>query len=217
MNKKEKIVLIGAGGHGREVVEILQSQRQSGRDSEALGFVDDSPQLRGKTVAGIPVLGNMHWFEDADPTQIMVLCTLGSPNDIRSIADKVLRLGFSFISAVSPNSLISETVVVGQGVTIFPNAVINTSTKIGDHCIINLGVTISHDSNIGKYSNINPGVHVAGNVEIHEGCYIGMGANIIQGCKIGSWSIIGAGAVIIDDIPSNVTVVGCPGRIIKRR
>jgi len=213
----KQIVIIGAGGHGREVADIARHQGQVNNEIKALGFVDDNRDLHGQSLDGLPVLGDWSWFESADHKDIAVVCAVGSPQICRRLVERANALGLSFASVVSPLARISSFARLGQGVTIFPNVVINTGAFIDSYSILNVAATVSHDVIVGCYSNINPGAHLAGNVTIGEGCYIGMGANVIQGRTVGAWSVVGAGAVVIRDLPDGVTAVGVPAEIIKRR
>ena len=211
------IVIIGAGGHGREVADIARHQGRVNNAIEVLGFVDDNRDLHGQSLDGLPVLGDWSWFEGAGHKDVAVVCAVGSPQICRRLVERANALGLSFASVVSPLAHISSFARLGQGVTIFPDVVINTGAFIDSYSILNVAATVSHDAIVGCYSNINPGAHLAGNVTIGEGCYIGMGANVIQGRTVGAWSVVGAGAVVIRDLPDGVTAVGVPAEIIKRR
>lgn len=211
------VVIIGAGGHGREVAEILRHQAEAEDELDILGFVDDDPRLRGQRVDGLPILGDWSWLEEADRDSLAVICAAGYPPMCRRLTQRADQLGLPFISAISPLARVSPLAQVGQGVIVFPNVIVNTCAQLGDHCTLNVGVTVSHDAKVGRYANVNPGAHLAGNVSVGEGCYIGMGANVIQGCSIGPWAVVGAGAGVIRDLPPNVTAVGVPARVIKIR
>ena len=213
----KRIVIIGAGGHGREVADIARHQAQVSGKIEVLGFIDDNRDLRGQRLDGLPVLGDWSWFENADRKTMAVISAVGSPQICRLLVERANALGLSFASVISPLSHISAFARLGQGVTVFPNVVINTGAFIDNYSILNVAATVSHDVIVGRYSNINPGAHLAGNVTIGEGCYIGMGANVIQGRTVGAWSVVGAGATVIRDLPEGVTAVGVPAEIIKRR
>jgi sugar O-acyltransferase (sialic acid O-acetyltransferase NeuD family) len=213
----KRVVIIGAGGHGREVADILRHQARAGENIEPLGFADDNRDLHGLELDGLPVLGDLSWFEDADRDGIAVVCAVGAPHINRRLVERARRIGLSFASAISPLANVSSFARLGEGLTIFPNVTINTGSFVDSHSILNVGVVVSHDSKIGPYSNINPGAQLAGNVSIGEGCYIGMGANVIHGKSIGAWSVVGAGAAVIDDLPPNVTAVGVPAKTIETR
>jgi sugar O-acyltransferase (sialic acid O-acetyltransferase NeuD family) len=210
-----KVVIIGAGGHAREVLDILLACRANGCEIEPLGFIDENPDKHGQTLNGFPVLGDFRWFNGVDCGDIEVICAVGTPEICRKLVRQAQAIGLRFTNAISPQACISPHARIGQGVMIFPNVIVNTGAIIGNHVILNVAVTVSHDTVVGDFCNLNPGVHLAGNVTVGEGCYIGMGANVIQGVTIGPWSIVGAGAVVIRDIPPHVTAVGVPARVIK--
>jgi sugar O-acyltransferase (sialic acid O-acetyltransferase NeuD family) len=209
------VVIIGAGGHGREVAEILRHQSQRDNNFSPLGFIDENPALAGKSVNGLPVLGDWAWFKDVDKREVAIICAVGAPRVNERLTRKACDLGFPLVNAISPAAMVSPSALLGRGLIIFPNTVISTDCVLSDFCVVNVGATVSHDTKIGCYANINPGVRLAGNVTIGEGCYIGMGASVIQGTSIGDWTIVGAGAVVLKDLPSNVTAVGVPAKIIK--
>jgi UDP-perosamine 4-acetyltransferase len=210
-----KVVIIGAGGHGREVAEILKHREQHDNSLSVIGFIDDNPALAGSLLNDLPVLGDWNWFDGIDRADIGLVCAVGSPRITRDLTRRATELGLKFVNAISPLAHVSPSAVLGCGVVMFPNTVVSTNCFLSDYCVLNVGATVSHDTKIGRYSNINPGAHLAGNVAVGEGSYIGMGASVIQGISIGDWTVIGAGAVVIRDLPDNIVAVGVPAKIIK--
>lgn len=209
-----KVVIIGAGGHAREVLDIYLSCRQSGDDISVLGFIDESGEV-GATMCGLPILGGFEWFDGVDRSDVGVVCAVGTPELARQLVDKAQRLGLRFLSAISPLALISRTANIGQGVMIFPNVVVSCGVSLGNYSILNVASTVSHDTRIAELCSISPGVHLAGNVSLGEGCFVGMGSNVIQGVSVGAWAVLGAGAAVLHDVPAGVTVAGVPARIVK--
>lgn len=209
----KRIVIIGAGGHGREVADILKGQNQT----QVIGFIDDNSELHGSEFDGLPVLGDWSWFEDPQRLEIAVVCAVGLPQLRRRLTKRAESLGLSFAHAISLLAYISPSARLGEGITVFPHGVINAGAVVESHSILNVAATVSHDTRIGRYTTVNPGAHIGGNVTIGEGCYIGIGANVIQGQSIGEWSVVGAGAAVTTDLPANVTAVGVPAKIIKTR
>lgn len=204
-------IIIGSGGHGREVAEIMAE----GGKFRPLGFIDQDPQLTGRTIDDLPVLGTMSWLEQHP--KALVVVAIGNPFVVQRVVGEVQALGNGFAQAISSGARISPRAEVGPGVIIFPGAIVNTRARIGGYTTLNVGVSISHDSVVGKYCVINPGARLAGNVKVGDGCYIGMGANVIHGHSVGAWSVVGAGSAVVRDLPEHVTAVGVPARVIKRR
>jgi sugar O-acyltransferase (sialic acid O-acetyltransferase NeuD family) len=213
----KRVVIIGAGGHGREVADIIRHQAQTGARIEALGFTDDNRDLHGRSLDGLPVLGDWTWFEGVDRQEVAVICAVGSPQICRRLVERARNIGLSFANVISPLAHISSLARLGEGVAVFPNSQISTGAFVDSYSILNVAVTVGHGAKVGRYSNINPGVHLAGDATIGEGCYIGMGTNVIQGRSVGAWSVVGAGAAVIRDLPGGVTAVGVPAEIIKRK
>lgn len=213
----KRVVIIGAGGHGREVAEILRHQSQQSNGLSLLGFIDEDSSLHHQLIDDLPILGDWTWFDGIGRSEVAVICGLGSPQITRRLAQQAASIDLAFVSAISPLAHVSPFAKLGKGIVMFPHAIANTGSFLGDHCVLNVGATISHDTRVGRYVNINPGAHLAGNVSIGEGCYIGMGAKVIQGKSIGEWTVVGAGAVVTADLPANVTAVGVPAKVIKTR
>lgn len=208
----KRVVIIGAGGHAREVADILR--QQPAEDLTVLGFVVDDPQNHTELIEGLPVLGNWDWFETADRDELFVICAIGSPLVRKQLVERAVGRQLRFINAVSPLAYISPSATLGEGVMIFPFSFISAACEVADHAIINAGATVSHQTSVARYGTLSPGVNLAGNVLIGEGSFIGIGASVIQGTTIGAWSTIGAGAVVIRDVAEQETVAGVPARVI---
>ena len=208
------VVIIGAGGAGREASWLLQDSAAATK-CNVLGFIDDNPALQGLAFCDLPVLGSFSWLERNSRKHFQVLCAVGNPQVRKQLVQRTAALGLTFCTAVHPTVRSSRSVEIGPGSIICAGTILTTDIKIGAHSIVNIACTISHDTVIGDYCNINPGCHIAGAVRVGDGVDLGIGAAVIQNKKIGEWSTIGAGAVVISDIPSNVTAVGVPCRVIK--
>ncbi len=207
------IVIIGAGGHGKVTLDILQYDTSV----EVIGFIDDDENSHDKIISGVPVLGNMA----ALPRLIQEkrieggIIALGNRKVRAALFEHLKEMGLKPVNAVHPRAVIAKNVRMGDGVMIAAGAIINTDSIIGDDVIINTGATIDHDNMIGDHVNIQPGGNLGGAVTVKAYTEVGIGATVIQNISIGEGSTIAAGAAIISDVPDNVTVVGVPGRIFR--
>ena len=209
------VVILGAGGFARETYWVFEEDNQEKKKWNVLGFLDDNPKLHGTELCDIPVLGGFNWLEQNLSKNLKVICGVGNPRSRRAIAARARTLGFDFCTVVHPSARMSRWVELGAGAIVTAGNILTTQIKIGAHTILNLDTTVGHDTSIGAYCNINPGCHISGCVKFGDGVDFGTGAVIIHGKSVGEWSIIGAGAVVAEDIPSNVTAVGVPCRVIK--
>ena len=206
-----KTVIIAASGHGKVVLDILQQNK----NIEITGFVDDDPTLYGKSVNGVPVIGDFSIISNIIEKVDCGIVAIGD-NHIRAEFFKKLQdIGVQIITAIHPAAIIAKTATVGNGIVVAANAVINPSAEIGDNSIINTGATVDHDNFIADHVHISPGANLAGNVSVGEYSHIGIGAAIINGITIGQNVTVGAGAVVTKDVPDNAVVAGVPAKIIK--
>lgn len=207
---KDNILIFGAGGHGRVVLDILI---ESGAGN-ILGFIDDDKSKAGEKIRGFSVLGDFTYLANKKSACI----ALGIGNNIirERIFTKAKGMDIPVISAVHPKAIVSRDVNIGQGVVIMPGAVINSGTALEDGVVVNTGASVDHDSYLNRFCQIWPGAHLAGTVRVGEFSYVGTGASVIQNINIGKNVMIGAGTVIIKDVPDNVTIAGNPGKVIRK-
>lgn len=213
----DKIVLVGAGGHCKVIIDIINSAYLK----EIVGITDKSFIDGNDSILEYPVLGNddilPELFKNGVSDAFVCVGALGNIEVRDRIFYKLKQIGFTIPSLVHKNACVSQYAEVSEGTCFMAGAVVNPGTVIGENCIINTCAVIEHDCVIGRNTHISPNACVAGGVIIGEGCHIGMGSNVIQGISIGDNVTIGAGAVVISDIPSNSTAVGIPAKLIECR
>jgi sugar O-acyltransferase (sialic acid O-acetyltransferase NeuD family) len=213
-----KVVIIGAGGFGRELLDVFDACNQDKNQYDVLGFIVQKEYAQpGSIVNDRPILGDFDWLEKHS-RNVYAICGVGDPHHKRRLTKIAADLSVRFCpSVIHPLACKSRWVELGDGSVITAGCILTTQIKIGEHVHVNLDCTIGHDTTICDYATVAPGVHVSGKVLLGEGCYIGTGANIIEKLNIGEWSVVGAGSAIVKDVPANTTVVGVPGKIIKER
>jgi len=207
-----KIIIFGAGGHGRVVLDIL---RKNG-EFELAGFLDSNSELHGKEVDGLPVLGDKAVLPELASKSVEgAVIAIGDNRDRAEIAAVVRESGLRLVNAVHPAATVAGNAQVGEGVVLAAGSIICAHARIGDNTIINTGAIIEYECVIKENVNIGPGVKIAGWTTVDSGTFIGIGATLIACLKIGRDSIISAGSIVTKDIPDNVTVVGVHGKIIR--
>lgn len=208
-----KIVVIGAGGLGREVAAVIQTYFSD--TFKLIGFVDDGVD-QGNEVNNIKVLGGVDWLL-ARKGEVAVVFGLGSPVVRKTIFEKLKGGKYQFPNIIHPNARIhhKEFVELGIGNIISDGTIITTNVSIGNFNLINLSCTIGHDAKIGDFCSIMPGVNISGGAQLRDEVYIGTGAKLIKATTLYEQSTVGAGAVINTDVPAGKTYAGVPAKEIS--
>jgi len=197
-----KVIIQGGGGHAQVVLECL---RAAGYEVVALC----DPNSNGESL-GIPTYKQ---YDSQLAPGAYAVVAIGD-NSVRKRVVETTK--HSFVNAIHPSVLFSPSASMGYGNMLMHAAIVQAQSKIGNHVIVNTGSHIDHDCIIGDFVHLAPGAILCGNVHVGEGTLIGAGSTVIQEIKIGKWAVIGAGSVVIGDVPDYTTVVGNPGRVIRR-
>lgn len=202
----QKVIVIGAGGHGKVVADIVRSSGHT-----VLGFLDDG-RTAGETVCGIPVLGGVEDYVNFPEAQFVV--GIGGANARRSIVEKLKNV--RWYTAIHPSAVISTMDSrIGEGTVIMAGAIVNPCATVGKHCILNTCSSIDHDNRIGDFTHISVGARLAGTVTVGENVWVGIGSTVSNNLTICDNCMIGAGAVVVRSITESGTYVGVPARKIK--
>lgn len=207
--KKRDLVIVGAGGFGREVMWLAQDIG----DYNILGFIDDSQPV-GTQISDLQVIGGVadcSKWKDAD-----FVVAIGSPRTRRLIVNKLEAQGVqSFATLIHPSVIKSKSVFVNAGTMICAGTILTVDIVIGKHNIININCTVGHDCNFGDFCTIAPISAISGNVILGELVEVGTAATIRQGAKLEKGSMLGMGGVLTKDIPPNNIFVGNPAKFLK--
>ncbi|HAE59819.1 MAG TPA: hypothetical protein DCG54_10025 [Anaerolineae bacterium] len=202
----DHILIYGAGGHAKAVMEMVQAIGAH----RIAGILDDNPALAGKSVLGIPVLGGRGLLALLREKGLML-----AANGVGGILDIAVRVrlfelqesaGFSFPALAHPRATVEASASLSDGVQVFANAYVGSSTVLHPRCMVNTGAIVSHDCEIGRYTHIAPGAMLAGHVHVGGRSLVGMGVTTAIGIKIGNGVRIGNGAVVYADVPDKTIV-----------
>lgn len=203
----DPIVIVGAGGHGRELLWIA---RAAGLGQDIAGFVDDGPTTAEANsrlnATGVPLLGSTAEIDEPH----RYLLAIGSSDARRRVVERLDRLGWTPVTLTHPDAIIGDPVDLGEGTVCFPRSVITTNVSVGRHTHLNVGVVVQHDSKVGSFVTMSPGVYVNGDVTVGDDVFVGTGAILTRGITVGSGARIGAGAVVLHDVEPDALVAGIP-------
>lgn len=210
---KQPIAIIGAGGFGREVVQLIKDINQVTSQWEVLGFIDDNPDLAGTAINDLPVLGGLDWLKDHPETQAIL--AVGSPQAKQAMVQQLAPYHLTYPNLIHPRAVIGDDLILGEGNIITAGVILTVNIRLGSHLSIHTNATIGHDSVVEDYGTILPNASIAGNVTLHEGVLMGANATIIQQLDVAAGTVIGAGATVVRSIPEACTVVGTPAQSIR--
>lgn len=209
----KNIVIIGAGGVGRETSLIIQQINELEPTWNLIGFIDDNKDNWGKVINGYSVIGGIDSLEFLTP-DTYVLIAIANYEVKKKIVNKINNK-LKFATIIHPKVWVHDYMTIGEGTIIYEGAILTANIEIGNHVIISPKCGVGHDSIIKDYVSLLWNVNVSGNDIIEEGVMMGSGSTVIQGKKIGKGSNIGAGAVVIEDVDSFSTAIGVPAKVIK--
>jgi sugar O-acyltransferase (sialic acid O-acetyltransferase NeuD family) len=202
-----RLVVLGAGGHGKVVADILRAGGQ-----EVFGFVDDQKPAHAM-VLDLPVVGGTRWLGDA-PCRVAL--GIGDNATRARLAQHCLDAGCELVTAIHPRAVVASSARIADGVVVMALAVVNPAAVVERGAIVNTGAVIEHDCAIGEYAHVSPNATLGGGCRVGEFTHLGIGATMLPNTSIGARSIVGGGGVVARDLPSDVVAVGVPARVTRR-
>ncbi|MBQ2873138.1 MAG: acetyltransferase [Bacilli bacterium] len=204
---KEKLIIIGAGGHSKSVIDSVNQEKYN-----IEGFLDDNKT--GKHM-GYPIIGKK--LEDIDKYEnYKYFVAIGDIVSRKMWFETLKKYNVEIINIIDKTAIISSSSKIGVGNYIGKYAVVNADAVIGNNNVINTKALVEHECIVGNHTHLSTNSVINGNVIIKDCVFLGSSAVCIGQLTVGENSIIGAGSVIISDVEDNVTVVGVPGRVIKK-
>jgi UDP-perosamine 4-acetyltransferase len=202
-----RIVVIGAGGHAKVIIELLRSVGW-----EPCGMV--APTHLETDLFGLRVLGGDEILPRLRKDGISTACiALGDNAKRHDMAIKLLSLNFRLPAAIHPTAFISPSATIAAGVVVMAHAVVGTEASVDELAIINTNAIVEHDNRIGKAAHIAPGCALGGTVKVGALALVGVGSAVRPGIAIGERAIVGAGSAVVSDVPAGAVAAGVPAKI----
>ena len=208
-----RLLIWGAGGLGRSVLEIVRSLPDSPY-REVVFIVDNLPV--DTEILGVPVVGTRERLRRLDPAAYEICLASVTPSKCQAMADFIRPLGLRAATIVDPTAVVRPSASLGEGCILFPYTVVQTQAQLGRHVLLNTGVSIGHDSLLGDGCSCYAGVRVLGNCRIGRQVEIGAGAILHPGIQVGDWSRISLGSAVLSDVPAGATVASNPARVMMQ-
>lgn len=206
------VIVIGAGGHGRVVLDILlltQTHR-------VVGILDADPGLIGTRIYDIEVLGPVQLLDKLRRGGLRgAIVAIGDNRARRGYRREIELAGLDAISAIHPSAIVSPRATLGRNLCICAGAIVAPDAAIGDSVILNTGSRVDHECVVGEAAHIAPSATLAGRVNVGAEAFVGMDASVIQCRTIGEGALVAAGAVVTRDVAAGERVAGVPARTMR--
>lgn len=208
-----RLFVYGAGGFGKEVMDVARRRNAATGEWRDICFVDDVRTERVRYGAQLFPFDSPDVKGGLDEAEFVI--ALGEPAYRETLAQKLLHAGARLGRVIDTSALIADSAIVDEGAVIAPLCSISSDARVGRHASVNTMSIVGHDVQLGEYAVISSMVNIGGGGVIGSGSYIGMGALIKEGVRIGANAIVGMGSVVYADIPDDVIALGNPARVAR--
>lgn len=213
-------VLIGAGGFGREVLDVVEAHNAvagfaASSQIQIVGVVDDAPtqvnldRLADRGYVHLGSVGDL--LDREDPGRFLL--GIGSPSIRLRVAERLENAGWLPVTVVHPRAVVGSVAEIGAGSIVCGGVQLSTNTRLGRHVHLNPNATVGHDAALGDYVSVNPAAVISGEVTVEPEALIGAGSTVLQGLRVGRRATVGAMACVTRNVPPGVTVKGVPARV----
>ncbi len=214
----EDLIIVGAGGFGREAVDVAEAMRSADGTPtwNVLGVADDrpsEPNLTRLSARGLRYLGTTSDVLAGAMSAYVV--GIGSPATRRDLVGLFDRQGWSAAVLVHPAASLGTEVMLGPGTVICAGARLTTNIRLGQHVHVNPNATIGHDTTLGDFVSVNPAASISGDCTVEDGVLIGVQGVVLNRLTVGTDALVGAAACVTSDVAPGTTVVGVPARTIR--
>jgi sugar O-acyltransferase (sialic acid O-acetyltransferase NeuD family) len=204
---KKRLLIIGAGGFGREVLQWAQDIQAQGRvDWEVGGFLDANARALENFDIDLPILGSPEtWQPDVNDRFV---CVIGDPSTRLRICRELLGRGAKFVTLIHPSAIVGSRCSIGDGAILCPHVTVTVDVMIGDFVILNVRSSVGHDAQVGDGCTVNSFCDITGNATLGEGVFLGSHSSVTPSASIGDYARVGAGSVVVRRVRANTTVMG---------
>lgn len=208
------IIIVGAGGCGREVANWIEDINKIEPAWNILGFLDDNPDAFKGCPCKYQIIGTIK--AHVPRKNVKYAMGIASPAVKKLLGSAMMDKGAEFTSIIHPSVHVYSEFDLGVGLVAYPNAKIATGCRIGDFVTLQSTI-LGHDAVLEDYVTVSSSCGITGGAILHEGCFIGDHACTAVGIEIGAWSYVGIGSVVIREVPENTRVFGNPARVFVKK
>jgi len=209
----KNLVIIGAGGCGREVLQWAKDINKIEHRWNIKGFIDDDLNALDGKKCSVKIIDTIDGYELCPDDEF--ICCIGNSTVRKTVTEKMKDKGALFTRIIHPNAVIADNCSLGDGVVIYPYALISDNAVLGEGCIINMYSSVAHDSVLGAFCTISAHCDITGMCSVGDEVFMGTTSHIVPGSKIGDHVYICAGSTVMTRLRKGLKVMGNPAKIVK--
>lgn len=210
----QEIIILGAGGTGREVMEICEDIFGENPNYRIKGFLSDVLDVLENFDVPYPMLGTIKDYK-VQPEDKFILA-IGDVAGRRKVAESILERGGKFLTLIHPSAQVYRSAKIGEGVLIMPHAFVGANADVGNFCFINCHAGCGHDVKLGKFSEMAPYSAVAGGSKVGEECFFALHAVVAPKTVLGNRVVVSQGSTIQKNQPDDKLIIGVPGKSFRK-
>ena len=204
----KNLIIVGAGGFGREVSAWAMRIETGQAEWRVQGFLDSNPHALENYRYSLPIIGDPLTYQ---PTKHDIfVCAIGEPKIKLEICRRLEDAGALFTTLIHPSAVVGRTVTLGRGCIVCPGAVVTADVHLGNHVTVNACASIGHDAVVGDGCTLSGHADVTGFAKLGRGVFLGTHAAILPKAKVGDFATVGAGSVVLRSVKPGATVMGVP-------
>lgn len=207
---KKRLLIVGAGGMGREVLAWAEDIVDSGADWYVGGFLDRNGTALESYDIDLPILGTPDTFQPL--ANDVFTCAIGDPKTKLDVSRSLQTRGAEFINLIHSSVIIGSRVQLGSGMIACPHVCITCDVRLGDFVFLNVNTTIGHDAILEDGCTLSGHCDVTGHARLGKGVFMGSHSCIHPGIKVEDYARVGAGSAVMRTVPSGATVLGVPAK-----
>ena len=208
----KRLLIVGAGGSGREVLQLAKQVQQERKEWDFIGFLDDNPAVLDQFNLGYHVIGSIRDYQPQKDDYL--ICAIGEPHIKLPLCNLLREKGAQFATLIHPTAIIADDSRIGAGVIISSLSKLSDNTVVGDFVTVSSFTMVGHDVVVGNGCFIAGHCNLMGNVQLADGVFVGGGVQILPGVRVGANAVIGAGSVVVRNVRPGITVFGNPAKQI---
>ena len=209
---KKRLLIIGAGGFGRELLGWALAIPAEARDWEVAGFLDANPAALGAFPCEYSVIGDPATYLPGAGD--LFVPAVGDPATKLRLCRDITARGGHFATVIHPSVTIGPSCRLGAGCVLCPGTILCTNVTLGDFVVMNTHSGAGHDAVLGDGCTLSSHVDITGAARLGEGVFLGSHASVLPRVTIGDFAVVGAGSVVLRNVPPRATVMGVPAKQI---